>query len=82
MNKLFYYDENTDEMKTLGEINDAEFLTLAEDFEREADARIYEKLPLLDSFSGEIQGAEISLEFRLLFKSWAGLVPRKIGVWA
>lgn len=78
MNELFYYNADTDELKSIGEISNVEFLSVAEDIEKEADMRVYEMLPL---FEGEVSAApEDLLCFKLLFKDWSGLVPRQIGV--
>lgn len=81
MCELYYYDERTDEFKVLGELTDAEFIEVAEEVSAEGELRVFEGL---DHFEGTIDltTAEIDLRFRLLFKSWAGIVPRKIGVWA
>lgn len=78
MNELFYYNADTDELKSIGELTDVEFIEAAEVFGKEADMRVYESLPAVE---GEISAApEALLRFKLLFKDWSGLVPRRIGV--
>ena len=81
MNEIFYYKEDTDEMLEISELTDAELIQLTADVEQEADLRVYEQLP---TFEAEISADPYSvdlLRFRLLFKGWAGIVPRRIGVW-
>ena len=81
MGEIYYYIEETGEMKAIDAVTTLEFISAAEDFGKEADARVFETLP---PFEGkiEIEDAYTALNFRMLFKTWEGLVPRKIGVWA
>lgn len=81
MNELFYYKEDTDELLTLGEISNMEFLSVAEAVGKEADARVYEALPQVYEHSFDIEmDPEAALRFKFLFKDWRGIVPRQIGV--
>lgn len=78
MNELYFYNEDTDELLTLDEVNTIEFLEIAEEVGAEADRRLYEILP---PFEAELEMEwESALRFRLMTKSWAGIVPRQIGV--
>lgn len=81
MNEIFYYKEDTDEMLEISELTDAELIQLTADAEQEADLRVYERLPTFEAeIHADTYGVD-ALRFRLLFKGWAGIVPRRIGVW-
>lgn len=77
MCELYYYDEQADEFKELGELTTLEFIEAAEEVSAEGEARVWESL---EPFEAEITAGPIDLEIRLMFKSWAGIVPRQIGV--
>ena len=77
---IFYYNEDTDEMLEISELTNAELIQLTADVEQEAHLRVYEELPAFEAeISADLYGADL-LRFRLLFKNWAGIVPRRIGV--
>ncbi len=86
MSDIFYYNEDTDEMLEISELTNAELIRLTADVEQEAHLRVYEELPAFEAetrfeaeISADLYGADL-LRFRLLFKNWAGIVPRRIGV--
>lgn len=82
MNELYFYKEDTDELLTLDEVNTIDFLEIAEEVGAEADRRLYETLPAFEAeWEAELELEwESALRFRLMTKSWAGIVPRQIGV--
>lgn len=79
MKEIYIYDTETDQMQAIDEISDIEFLTVAEDFSDEAEMRVWKSLDTFEAtVEATVEGDAMPLEVRLMFKSWEGIVPRRI----
>lgn len=78
MREIYVYDSVKDEWQEIGDMTDLEAMSVAEDVEQELNKRLHS---IMDPFEAEVtsESKELShLRFRLLFKNWAGIVPRRI----
>lgn len=77
MREIYIYDSINDEWKKIEDMTDLEVISVAEDVEQELNKRLHN---IMDPFEAEItsESWELNLRFKLLFKNWDGIVPRRI----
>lgn len=80
IHRLYYYDDNERKFKEVPELTNAQIISAAQELGEEADQRVFETLPSFEIELTRDRASIDDLRFRLLFKTWAGVVPRQIGV--